>query len=520
MKYRVGIDVGGTNTDAIIIDENNMVVSKYKTFTTKDIFSGINDALKEVIKQSVIDVKNITHAMLGTTQCTNAIVERKKLEKVVSIRLAGPATRAVHPYANWPSDIKELINQEYYIAEGGFEYDGTPIKNIDKEEIENIVKVNIGNCHNYAISCVFAPISGSQEEEVRNIIKNIDPNANVSISSEIGSLSLLERENATILNAALVNVIKNVVSGFKEALKKEKINGASIYLCQNDGTLMDVEYALKFPVLTIASGPTNSIRGGIYLSKEDTGIILDVGVTTSDIGVVVNGFPRETSIESSVGGVTTNFRMPDIVSISIGGGTIVREDELGNITIGPDSVGYSLSQEALIFGGKTITLSDIAIKLGMAKFGDETKLKDLDELFAQKVMGKVKSMIEDSIDLVSTSRVNENLIVVGGGSSIVPKEYSNITNVLVPDNFEVANAIGASIAKVSGNFEGIISFAKTPREEAIANSKEIAITNAIKAGAAPNSVEIIEVEEFPIAYHPEDAVRIKIKAVGELEHKY
>jgi N-methylhydantoinase A/oxoprolinase/acetone carboxylase beta subunit len=515
-SYRIGVDVGGTNTDAIIIDENNKIIAKTKTFTTSDILGGISRAIQEVVGASQVDVDQVSHAMLGTTQCTNAIVERKKLDKVITIRLAGPATRAVLPFADWPKDLEEKVDCVHYVADGGYEYDASVIREVNPNEIEAIVQENKNKCHNYAVSCVFAPINSQQEEQVRDMILALDPAANVSISSEIGTLSLLERENATILNSALHSVIKDVVNGFKESLRRVNIKTSSIYLCQNDGTLMDVEYALQYPVLTIASGPTNSIRGGIYLTQQDNGIILDVGGTTSDIGVVTNGFPRETNVDSEVGGVSTNFRMPDIISVAIGGGTIVREKD-GEITVGPDSVGYALSEKALVFGGDTMTLSDIAVRLGMCDFGDKSKAAGIELEFAQKVMAIVKQTITDAIALVKVSKGDSKLILVGGGSVVVPQEYDNISETFTPENHDVANAIGSTIAKVSGQFEGIVSFAKQPREEAIETAKSIARKNAVKAGAVPDSIEVVEIEEFPIAYHPEDAVRMRVKVVGELD---
>ena len=135
--------------------------------------------------------------------------------------------------------------------------------------------------------------------------------------------------------------------GFEQALEQEKFI-TQVYLCQNDGTLMSLTYAKQFPILTIACGPTNSIRGASYLAGLKDAVVLDVGGTTSDIGVLVDGFPRESSLAVDVGGVRTNFRMPDIVSIGVGGGSLVREQPDGSVTVGPDSVGYRITQEALV----------------------------------------------------------------------------------------------------------------------------------------------------------------------------
>ncbi len=151
----------------------------------------------------------------------------------------------------------------------------------------------------------------------------------ISISSEIGSMGLIERENATILNAALYQVAERFTEGFARSLADQGVEHADVYLSQNDGTLMTMEYARKYPILTIACGPTNSIRGASYLSRLKDAIVIDVGGTTTDLGVIQNGFPRESSIAVTIGGVRTNFRMPDVVSIGLGGGSVVRERESG-----------------------------------------------------------------------------------------------------------------------------------------------------------------------------------------------
>ena len=95
--YKIGIDVGGTNTDAIILDEHRHLIHSVKSPTSLDIKTGIETALRNVLKEANIDKTKITHAMLGTTQCTNAIVERKKLARVGVIRLGYPATASVLP---------------------------------------------------------------------------------------------------------------------------------------------------------------------------------------------------------------------------------------------------------------------------------------------------------------------------------------------------------------------------------------------------------------------------------------
>ena len=203
------------------------------------------------------------------------------------------------------------------------------------------------------------------------------PGAHITLSSQIGRIGLLERENAAIMNACLRDLSKKVIEAFRAALDRTGIKGR-FYLTQNDGTLMDAGFAERFPVLTFASGPTNSMRGAAFLSGVQDAIVVDIGGTTTDVGSLRNGFPRQASMAVEIGGVRTNFRMPDVFSIGLGGGSLVVEDKPnGNVSVGPRSVGYRLRSDALIFGGKTLTTSDMIVAAGRADFGDRTKVADL-----------------------------------------------------------------------------------------------------------------------------------------------
>ena len=143
---------------------------------------------------------------------------------------------------------------------------------------------------------------------------------------------------------------------------------------------MDLEFAIRFPVLTIGSGPANSIRGAAYLTGRTDAIVVDVGGTSTDVGVLVRGFPRESSFGVEIGGIRTNFRMPDLVTIALGGGTIVSEDALG-----PESVGYRILEEALVFGGSTPTLTDAGVAAGRFALGDNARLADHGPLLAAAI---------------------------------------------------------------------------------------------------------------------------------------
>ena len=329
-------------------------------------------------------------------------------------------------------------------------------------------------------------------------------------------MGLVERENATILNAALWKIAEKFTDGFAKSMKDEGIKNAKIYLSQNDGTLMTMEYARRYPILTVACGPTNSIRGASYLSKLANAIVIDVGGTTTDIGVIQNEFPRESSVAVTIGGVRTNFRMPDVMSIGLGGGSIVREKPDGTVTVGPDSVGFELTEKALVFGGDVLTATDIAVRLGMADIGDASLVKDVPVELAEKALDAIRVLAEDAIDAMKLSSDDSDVILVGGGSVILPDELAGAANTIKPEHFGCANAIGSAISKVSGTLETLINYDEIPRDQALADAKNAAIEMAVEAGAKRDTVEIIDVEDVPLQYYPGNTNRVKVKAAGEL----
>ena len=514
MIYRIGIDVGGTNTDAVILDENFTLVAKAKTPTTADVSSGIYTAMSLVLQESDIERNKIKYAMLGTTHATNAVVERKRLNKVAVIRIGLPATQAIRPLTGWPQDIKQAIGNLQFLVAGGHEFDGREISPLDEKALRMIAHQVKGVADSIAITAVFSPVSNEHEQRAAEIMKEELGEIPVSLSCEIGSIGLLERENATVLNAALVDVARTTAEGFTAALEREGIN-AKVYFGQNDGTLMAVDYAIRYPILTIACGPTNSIRGASFLSKQRNALVVDVGGTTTDVGVLVNSFPRESSVAIEIGGVRTNFRMPDLISIGLGGGSIVREQN-DEVNVGPDSVGYRITQEALAFGGQTLTTSDIVTALGKAVIGEPEKVKDVDESVLTRAYARIVNMAEDVIDRMKTSSKPIPVILVGGGSVILPDTLQGVAEVIRPKHFEVANAIGAAIAQVSGQIERVFSLDELGREGTLRLAKEMAVQEAIKAGANPETIEIVEVDDVPLAYLHGNATKIRVKAAGNL----
>lgn len=513
--YRLGIDVGGTNTDAVILDENDVPLAKTKTPTTEDISTGILNALDEVLEGSDISAEDLEYVMLGTTHATNAIAERRDLNEVGVIRIGAPATESIRPLLEWPDDLAAAIGNNVAIVDGGHEFDGRELNQIDEEQIREQVR-EFSHVDAFAVSSVFSPVRDDHEQRAAEIIREeLGEDVIVSLSNEIGSVGLLERENATAMNAALTRVAAQAANAFIDAMDEREIE-AKLYFGQNDGTLMSVDYALEYPIFTVASGPSNSVRGAAYLSGVENGIIVDVGGTTTDVGAVTEGFPRESSVAVEIGEVKTNFRMPDLISIGIGGGSHVNHEESGDVTVGPESVGYRLTEEALSFGGGTMTATDVEVASGSVDIGSVRP--DVGETTIAAARGYIREQVERAVDRMKTSPEPVPVIVVGGGSILVPEDLEGASEVYKPDHYEVANAVGVAIAQVSGAVDRIYSLDDQSRDEAMDDAKEEATTNAVEAGADPDTVEVVDIEEVPLSYLPGNAVRIKVKAAGELDH--
>jgi len=353
------------------------------------------------------------------------------------------------------------------------------------------------------------------ELHAKRIIQRIHPDAAITLASEIGRIGLIERENAAIMNACLADLARHVVNAFRSALQTLSID-CPFFITQNDGTLMNADYAERYPVLTFASGPTNSMRGAAYLSNIDDAIVVDIGGTTSDIGVLHKGFPRESTVPVDIGQVRTNFRMPDVLSIGLGGGSIVREDK--DVSIGPESVGYRLIQDALVFGGRTLTATDIVVAAGLADIGDPQRVRGkIPPNFIEAAIRKMHKLLEDGIDRMKTDVRDVPVVLVGGGSILVSRPLKGVSELIVPQRSAEANAIGAAIAQVGGECDRVFIYSKHGRDRSIEEAKQEAADKVITAGGAPESVNVIDIQEVPLGYGSGDAVRVRVKAVAELQ---
>ncbi|MER5879584.1 hydantoinase/oxoprolinase family protein [Streptomyces sp. NPDC001910] len=505
---RIGIDVGGTNTDAVALDTADRIVAHTKQATTENVTGGVRAALDAVLLQLGDRAPDVRAVMLGTTHATNAVVERANLAKVAVIRIGGRVAGAIPPLAAWPKDLYDCVVAGTCQVDGGTLLDGHPIAPLDTEAVRRFLDEMAPVAEAVAVTAVFGPVHPEHEQAVAELA-HARLGVPVSVGAHLGTLGLLERENATVLNAALGPVIRLVTEALEHATAAHHLT-ARTYFAQNDGTLMDAAHALRFPVLTVGSGPSNSLRGAALLSGARAAIVADVGGTTTDIGVLVDGFARESRATSTIGGVATSLPMPDILAIGYGGGTILHEGRTG-----PDSVGHRITREALVFGGTTPTLTDAGVALGRFSLVPAAPVgTDLIPRF-KEAFATYDDALEQAVALISHGRKSHPIIAIGGGADLLPQRICG-HDVIRPEHADVANAAGAAIALVSGEHETLVP-AGAGRTEALDAARATAVQRAVAAGAAPETVTVTRIQETPLAYADDRSVRVRIKAAGRLD---
>jgi N-methylhydantoinase A/oxoprolinase/acetone carboxylase beta subunit len=511
--YRIGVDVGGTNTDAVVMNQRD-VCAVVKVPTTADVTDGLIDALERVLQAAQIQPADVALVVIGTTHFTNAVIERRHLTPTAIVRLCLPAAQCLMPMADWPADLKAAVGEHIYLASGGVEFDGTPIRPLDPAEITRIgADIRARDIETIAVAGIFAPVRDDVERRAGELLAAACPGASITLSSSIGQLGLLERESASMLNASLLALAKRTVESLRRGVARCGLT-CPMFLSQNDGTLMDADTAERFPVLTFASGPTNSMRGAAFLSGEPDAIVLDIGGTTTDVGQLHRGFPRQASTTVDVGGVRTNFRMPDVFSIGLGGGSLV-QDATPHPLVGPRSVGYEIATRARVFGGDTLTATDIAVAAGRADLGERTRIADLDADLVQRTLAAIDATLSAAVERARTSPNSVPVIAVGGGSILMPTRLAGLT-VTRPAHFGAANAVGAAIAQVSGDVDRIYSLDAMTREAALADAENEARRKATAAGAVADTITVTEREDVPLAYLRGNATRVRVKVVGEM----
>ncbi|KAF5003329.1 hypothetical protein FDECE_10114 [Fusarium decemcellulare] len=535
MPVIIGVDVGGTNTDAVAIDLSlsqnepiQSILSSTKTPTTLDTGHGINEALKEVIEslpQAARD--DIIAVNIGTTHFINAVIEKdfKKLARLAVLRLSGPYGAEVPPFAGLPDELRQIVEGFSTSLPGGLEIDGRVITPLDEDVVRSTAeKIRVAGIKDIAIIGIYSPIDSvhHQEDRVAEILRSVlGENINITLSHKVAGIGFIERENATILNATILPFARKTIRQFQRSIKDLDLS-ARLFLTKNDGTLISAEDASNLPVSTFLSGPTNSLTGAVFLANikdqlNQGALVLDIGGTTSDVcAVEPSGLPRPAAAFSHLAGVRTNFAISDLRSIGVGGGSIVIvNNSEDSVTVGPQSVGKALTTKSRVFGGSVLTATDILVAGGLGDVGDKTLVSDISHTTVNRVKSTINHLLERVIDEMKTAEADVPVILVGGGSILCSDQLKGVSDILRPPFAHVANAVGAAMAKVSGSVDAIVNVADEKAEiEAVSRVREQAILEARRNGA--ENPEVVEETILPVPYVSTRSLHISVRAVGKL----
>lgn len=542
----VGVDVGGTNTDAIML-EDNKIIGWAKSPTTDNVTDGIVQSIKQLLDTLPDKHHSNVHSItIGTTHLLNALLQEKALDKVLVLRLAAPATTAALPGIGWKKKLREsIIGDAAFIVKGGYEYDGREISALDQAEIDECARyAQDRGIFSVAVTGVFSHVRNDQELRVKEILEKINPRFQVSLSHELGDLGLLTRENATIINASLSSVFYKLRQAIMQVMPALGFH-AKLYLSNSTGTtqpLVDIDHNITKPILTLNSGPTNSVRGAGIIAGVSSAIVVDIGGTSLDVGVLEDDFPimENTPFHiTEASQISCHFPRPRIQSVALGGGSIITvKSDTGELILGPESVANHLETESLIFGGNIFTLTDVAYMLGRLKCESKLSIECLKVKLQQVHHGDIDNLLQ-SIDeqmhqrlvdsilkvIVSMEHVSKSVVLVGGGAvlfdtSKVQKILKQQYMVIMPEHANIANAVGASIAQTSVQVSKLYNYRETSRANAIAITLFQAVRQLLEQNVLLDTIKIAGTgfRETRLNYLSGDPVQLVITLVVDLNY--
>ena len=331
MRIGLGIDTGGTFTDAALYDfVTKKILCSSKSPTTKnDLRIGIENALDQLDVQYMNDIKIVS---LSTTLATNACVEDKGAKAVLILIGCHPKVlaRYGHEYGlPAPSDI--------ILLDGKIDDHGKIEMEPDWNELENKLQALGDKPDCYAVVQTWSMKNPTLELKTEEIITKKFQKPVVCGHELSGKLNVLKRAASALLNAKLIPVIRGFMDSVNTSLTARNIN-APVVIVRGDGSIMSLDFALKRPVETLLSGPASSVHGGMLLSPHDNLIIVDIGGTTGDMAIIKDGYPGLIEDGAVVGNWKTAVSSIDIVTSGIGGDSEVIIDKNKGITTGTNRV--------------------------------------------------------------------------------------------------------------------------------------------------------------------------------------
>ncbi len=332
MPLLLGIDTGGTYTDAVLFDDEAGVVATAKSLTTRhDLSLGIGQSIDAVVAQSGIAPAEIALVSLSTTLATNALVEGQGGR--VCLVLVGFDASALSKYGL----AATMKDSPVILLDGGHDAHGQPLCPLDARALEAGLDALEGQVSGFAVVGRFAVRNPAHEIAVRAVILDVVGRP-VTCSHELSSkLDGPKRALTCVLNARLINLIHHLISATESLFDMRGID-AALMVVQGDGALISAEVAKLKPIETILSGPAASLVGAAYLTGAKHAVVSDIGGTTTDIAILSDGQPRLDTDGATVGGWRTMVEAVDMHTIGLGGDSDVQALPLGlqtTLKLGP-----------------------------------------------------------------------------------------------------------------------------------------------------------------------------------------
>jgi N-methylhydantoinase A len=539
--YRIGIDVGGTFTKAVLIDNaTHEVVGRFSVLTThsdpRGVAKGVVDVFRNVLEQSGVDPREVIFLAHSTTQATNALLEGD----VASVGVIGMSTRVESLLAKSQSAMKpiELAPGRHLTPANRFLMkealsDETINKAIDELKAEG-VKVVVA-------SSAFGVDDNEAEETVRRLV--VEAGLAATCGNEITKLyGLTTRTRTAVINASILPKMIDTASMTEASVREAGIQ-APLMIMRGDGGVMDIKEMRRRPVMTMLSGPAASVAGALMYLRVSDGIYFEVGGTSTNIGVIRNG--RPTVKYARVGGHETYVSSLDVRVIGIAGGSMVRARDGKLVDVGPRSAHIAglpyaafadpediIDPKIEFFQPKAgdpadyvalrsatgtryaITNTCAANVLGYAKTGLHASgntesarramaalaifigkpIEDTARAILDIATDKVIPVVDDLITEYKLDRDQALLVGEGGGAAALIPHTSVRTGLHheISRDAEVISSIGVALALVRDVVERIIPNAKP---EDIKRIRREAVEAVVKLGAAPEGVEVtIEVD--------------------------
>lgn len=455
----IGLDMGGTNIDAVIIKDGSILKVVKQPVDFDNMFNSIWNVILELIKN--IEINDIKKINLSTTVSTNAIVENK-VSDVGLVLQTGPGLTKEY-FSNF---------QNIKFISGYTDHRGIIVKAYDENEITNIVNsYKNSNINDVAIITKFSTRNNETELKIQKAFNN---KTNTTLGHLMsGKLSFPRRINTSYLNAAVKDSFMQFANNIIKAVEQLKIN-VPINVLKADGGIMDINYAKKQPVETIMSGPSASLMGILALTEiTSDAILIDIGGTTTDVFFLADGIPLFEPMGINISDYKTLIRSIYSKSIGLGADSFI-EVVNNQIKIAPKRL-----DKALAFGGRYPTPTDALVVLGKTTIGNKelavkgiskiAKELNLDlittsnliiETFINSIEQKVNEYLNEinNKPVYTIKEILENkqlkpkqIVLIGGPAKSLSKDISEKFNIEVnyPLNYQVANAIGASLAKTT-----------------------------------------------------------------------